>query len=318
MGQSVLVTALVDSGADKSLIDEVLFQSLNIPSEPLEEPISFETIEGKPLVSGIIRHFAVLELKVEDVIFSHKFYILNSLVAPVVFGIDWLKKFNPTINWSTMSISMTQSSDELSSKLCVMDKKDTFEAENDNSYEPPEDIHFEDIMDLDAPVNDIQSILPKLPVSYHRFAPIFSKQLSDVLPEHRKFDIGIDIQEGKKIPWGPIYPLSDPELKALRTYLDEQLAKGFIQPSKSPAGAPIFFVKKKSGDLRPVIDYRGLNAITIKNRYPLPLIHELLHRFSKAQVFTKIDLRGAHNLVCVQEGDKWKTAFGCHFGHFEY
>ena len=84
------------------------------------------------------------------------------------------------------------------------------------------------------------------------------------------------------------------------------------------AGAPIFFVKKKNGDLRPVIDYRNLNKITKKNRYPLPLIHEMLHRFAKARVFTKIDLRGAYNLVRIREGDEWKTAFRCRFGHFEY
>jgi hypothetical protein len=207
---------------------------------------------------------------------------------------------------------------ESSPKLCIINEKDNADDKDKEDYKPLDDNSIDDILDLDVPSKDYETILPMLPTPYHRFVSIFSKDLADVLPEHRKFDIGIDIQEGKKIPWGPIYPLSDPELKALRSYLDEQLAKGFIRPSKSPAGAPIFFVKKKNGELRPVIDYRGLNAITIKNRYPLPLIHELLHRFSKARIFTKIDLRGAYNLVRIKEGDEWKTAFRCRFGHFEY
>lgn len=77
------------------------------------------------------------------------------------------------------------------------------------------------------------------------------------------------------VPFGPIYNLSEKELEALREYLDENLKKGFIRPSESPAGAPILFVKKKDGSLRMCVDYRGINKITIKNRYPLPLIAEL-------------------------------------------
>jgi hypothetical protein len=130
--------------------------------------------------------------------------------------------------------------------------------------------------------------------------------------------MGIELQPDTSPPWGPIYPLSTPELEALRSYLDENLAKGYIRPSKSPAAAPIFFVKKKSGELRPVVDYRGLNKITVKNRYPLPLINEMLTRFTKAKYFTKIDLRGAYNLVRIKPGDEWKTAFRTRFGLFEY
>jgi hypothetical protein len=84
--------------------------------------------------------------------------------------------------------------------------------------------------------------------------------------------------------------LSEPELVALRTYIDENLANGFIRHSKSPAGAPILFVKKKDGSLRLCVDYRGLNRVTIRNRYPLPLIPELLDRLRTGMVFSKIDL----------------------------
>ena len=120
------------------------------------------------------------------------------------------------------------------------------------------------------------------------------------------------------MPWGPIYNLSPVELETLREYIDENLGNGFIRHFRSPAGAPIFFVKKKNGSLRLVVDYRGLNKVTIRNRYALPLISNLLERLSGAKYFTKLDLRGAYNLVRIRPGDEWKTAFRTHYGHFEY
>ena len=93
---------------------------------------------------------------------------------------------------------------------------------------------------------------------------------------------------------------------------------GFIRHSKSPAGAPIFIVKKKDGSLRLVVDYRGLNKVTIRNRYALPLISSILEQVNGAKFFTKIDLRGAYNLVRIRPGDEWKTAFRTRYGHFEY
>ena len=117
-----------------------------------------------------------------------------------------------------------------------------------------------------------------LPSKYEDFGDVFEKKNVDRLPEHRPYDYPIDLQEVVNPPFGPIYGLSELELLALRTYLDENLEKGFIQPSKSPTGAPILFVKKKDGSLRLYVDYWGLNKITVRNRYPLPLIPKLLDR----------------------------------------
>ncbi|KPM33866.1 hypothetical protein AK830_g12706, partial [Neonectria ditissima] len=86
----------------------------------------------------------------------------------------------------------------------------------------------------------------------------------------------------------------------------------------SPAGAPILFVPKKGGKLRLCVDYRGLNKITRKDKAPLPLIHEILDRLGKAQIFTKLDLKDAYHRLRIREGDEWKTAFRCRYGHFEY
>ena len=111
---------------------------------------------------------------------------------------------------------------------------------------------------------------------------------------------------------------SEQELKVLKDYIEESLQKGHIRPSSSPCGAPVLFVKKKDGSLRLCVDYRSLNAITIKDRYPLPLIDTLLDRLKNAKIFTALDLRGAYNLVRVKEGDEWKTAFRTRYGHYEY
>ena len=91
-----------------------------------------------------------------------------------------------------------------------------------------------------------------------------------------------------------------------------------IQHSRSPAGAPIFFIKKKDGSLRLVMDYQGLNKVTIRNRYALPLISSLLEHLSGAKFFTKLDLRGAYNLVQIRPGDEWKTAFRTRYGCYPF
>ncbi|KAK3517667.1 hypothetical protein QTP70_015162 [Hemibagrus guttatus] len=115
-----------------------------------------------------------------------------------------------------------------------------------------------------------------------------------------------------------IYPLSLPESKVMEEYIETALAAGHIRPSTSPAAAGFFFVGKSDRGLRPCIDYRGLNAITIRYPYPLPLVPAALEQLRGARVFSKLDLRSAYNLVRIREGDEWKTAFHTTSGHYEY
>ncbi len=138
--------------------------------------------------------------------------------------------------------------------------------------------------------------------------------LSEKLPEHRPYDLKINIEEGTSPPLGPIYSLSESELKALREFIDDNLRSGFITPSRSPHGAPVLFVKKKTGELRLCVNFRGLNKISKKDRYPLPLISDLLNSARSARIYTKLDLRHAYHLVRIAEGDEWKTAFWTHYG----
>lgn len=119
-------------------------------------------------------------------------------------------------------------------------------------------------------------------------------------------------------PFGPIYPLSQKELTELRQYIDDNLKASRIRPSKSPTGAPILFVPKKDESLRLCIDYKGLNKVTIKNRYTLPLISKILDRVQGTKFFTKIDIKNAYYQIRIQEGDEWKTTFRSHYSHYEF
>ena len=159
----------------------------------------------------------------------------------------------------------------------------------------------------------------EIPSEYIDYADVFSPDLAMQLPENTGInEHAIELIEGKQPPYGPIYSLGPVELETLKAYIETHLKTGFIWPSKSPAGAPIFFDKKPDGSLRLCVDYRGLNNLTIKNRYPLPLIGESLDRLGRAKRFTQLDLTSAYHRMRIREGDEWKTAFRTRYSHFEY
>jgi hypothetical protein len=147
---------------------------------------------------------------------------------------------------------------------------------------------------------------------------MFDEELAKNFPLRRSYDHTIPLKDNKEPPFGALYGMTQKELKALKEYIEENLTKGFIQASSSPAGAPVLFVKKSDGSLRLCVDYCGLNEITIKNRYPLPLIRETLNRLAKAKWYTKLDLRWGYIQIRMAKGKEWKTAFGTRYGLFEY
>jgi len=160
--------------------------------------------------------------------------------------------------------------------------------------------------------------LTGLPSEYHEFADVFSEKEAYNLPPHREFDLRIETIEGQEPPLGHVYSISEKELGALREFIDKNLKSGFIYPSRSSHGAPILFARKKDGSLRLCVDYRGLNKITKKDRYPLPLIADLLDAPGKARIYTKLDLRHAYHLLRIAEGDEPKTAFRTRYGSYEF
>ena len=114
--------------------------------------------------------------------------------------------------------------------------------------------------------------LTGIPAAYHDLAPVFSKESELSLPPHRPYDCTIDLLPGAPLPVGRLYNPSIPEKEAMRNYISDSIASGIIRPSSSPVAAGFFFVAKKDGSLRPCIDYHLLNNITVKNKYPIPLL----------------------------------------------
>ena len=156
-----------------------------------------------------------------------------------------------------------------------------------------------------------------IPDHLREFHSVFSKESFDVLPESKPWDHAIELVPGEKPSGCKVYPLSPSEQKELDAFIQENLDSGRIRPSKSPMSSPVFFIKKKDGSLRLVQDYRALNAITVKNKYPLPLISELVEKLRGAKYFTKLDVRWGFNNVRMKEGDEWKAAFRTNRGLFE-
>ena len=153
---------------------------------------------------------------------------------------------------------------------------------------------------------------------YHDYLDVFNKELADQLPPRRYINHEIPLEFGKRLYFGPLYNLSQKELEVQKKYIEEQVIKGFMQPSQSPAASPMIFVSKKDSDeSRPCVDYRKLNEITVKDRGPLPLINETLDRLQKAKIYTKLDLQNAYNSIRIK-GDEWKTAVRTRYGLFEY
>ena len=134
---------------------------------------------------------------------------------------------------------------------------------------------------------------------------------------HTPYDHALELTCDFKPVLGKLYPLSPEEQKELDKFLQENLASGRIRLSKSPMASPFFFIKKKDGTLRPVQDYRKLNDMTIKDRYSLLLIQELLDKLKGARLFTKLDIHWGYNNVRIKEGDEWKAAFRTNRGLFE-
>ena len=140
----------------------------------------------------------------------------------------------------------------------------------------------------------------KLPTEYYDFLNVFSRADLDILPPHRPYDHKIPLIEEKTPQSGFLYSISQDELKVLKKYLEENLSKGFIKASSSPAVSPVLFACKPEGGLQFCVDYRQLNAMTIKNRYPLPLIKETVERIYKVKIYSKIDIIVAFNCLHMQ------------------
>jgi hypothetical protein len=151
-----------------------------------------------------------------------------------------------------------------------------------------------------------------------QFEDVMPPQLPKKLPPRRAIDHRIELVPGAKPPSQAPYRMSPRELAELRKQLEELIDSGFVRPSKAPYGAPVLFQKKADGSLRMCVDYRALNKVTIKNKYPVPLIQDLMDRLCGASIFTKLDLRSGYWQVRVADGDEHKTTCVTRYGSYEF
>uniref|UniRef100_A0A1A8Q7Q3 Reverse transcriptase domain-containing protein n=1 Tax=Nothobranchius rachovii TaxID=451742 RepID=A0A1A8Q7Q3_9TELE len=289
------VDALLDSGCEQSLIDTERVRQWRIPTTRLSTPLAVAALDGRSLTT--ITHRTVpIKLRVSgNHVEEIEFFVFPSLQTAVVLGHPWLLHHNPQVNWETgrmegWSLRCSQS--------CLGAAPPNISASRSPSAEKID--------------------LSNVPQEYHDLAQVFSKDRATSLPPHRPFDCSIKLLPGAPLPSSRLYHLSRPEQESMETYIQESLAAGLIRPSSSPLGAGFFFVPKKEGTIRPCIDYRGLNQITIKNKYPLPLLSSTFEPVQNARVFSRLDLRNTYHLVRIRQGDEWKTAFKTPIGHYEY
>ncbi len=348
------VDCLLDSGATGCYIDESLTKELGLNLEKLAHPIPVYNVDRTLNESGPIRYVVPLRLKVGDHVETVTFAVTNTGPNKIILGHSWLRKHNPNVDWTHAKILFNRCPRECGTPQ-VWEEDVNFigglenddENEECNSTGNEEEIWDEDDLDtleegerLFVLPEDVETIRASYTVSQHiaaeeervkrlkkdmpipdryvkDFSPIFEKSSFDTLPPRRKWDHAIELKDDSTPFTSKIYPLARDEQRQLDGFIEEHLQSGRIRPSKSPIASPFFFVKKKDGTLRPVQDYRRLNAVTIKNRYPLPLISEIIDKLQGARYFTKFDVRWGYNNVRIKKGDEWKAAFITNRGLFE-
>ena len=165
----------------------------------------------------------------------------------------------------------------------------------------------------------LEDVKHRLPTEYHDFLDVFNRKKATQLPPHRDADCKIELTgDPKDLPKSRVYPLSLPKLRACKEYLTENLKKGFITPSQASHASPILFALKKDGSLRFCVDFRRLNALTRKDRYPLPLIEETLARIAGCKYLTKIDIIAAFNSLRMSPESEALTTFVTSMGAYMY
>ncbi|MFS7937847.1 putative nucleotidyltransferase, Ribonuclease H [Helianthus anomalus] len=233
----------------------------------------------------------------------------------VVIGMDWLSQHQAEILCSEKIIRIPRSGQE------------PLEVQGDKSGAVVGIISFlkaqkclrkghTAILALVSDASTKEKRLEDIPV-VRDFPQVFPEDLPG-LPPHRQVEFQIELVPGAAPIARAPYRLAPSELKELSKQLQELLEKGFIRPSSSPWGAPVLFVKKKDGTFRMCIDYRELNKVTVKNRYPLPRIDDLFDQLQGSSYYSKIDLRSGYHQLRVRDEDVSKTAFRTRYGHYEF
>ena len=326
-----IVKILLDPAASHNFISQNFIDLFKLHSLVQYEPGSITLGDGSEEESiGFIK----LTFQIGDYFDEATFYITKlSKANDCILGKPWFFKINPDVNWRQDTVSFRHQGQDY--QLC-----------SGESLSPPEltvqTMSLKELNHIARHLTDNETLLAirlkQMPENFDADTPsvrlsnchtdlqdllkiyldVFPEELPDGLPPERHLKHTIPLKQGSEPPAQKLYRLSYRELDELKKQIEEYLRKGWIRPSTSPYGAPVLFVHKKDNSLRLCVDYRALNDITIKNRYPLPHTDELFDRLYGAQVFTKIDLRSGYHQIRISEEDVHKTAFRTRYGHFEF
>jgi transposase InsO family protein len=319
--------ALLDSGSQANYISGPALFKAGLKPRSKETPYPLHVANGAEMPGEpVIKHEVETKISVQGYHTEQTLDVFGLAAHDIILGLPWLRKVNPRIDWENRTLSFENQDDTTDSKPTRRQRSTVDEKKYSYNLTSTKTHSTTRMVDLDnrGRHTDMSRVLekrvpPDIPEQYKEFEKLFQEELGPAaLPKHKPWDHEIKLIPGKEPGFQPIYKLSEKELEVLKEYIDTMLKKGFIRRSESPAGYPVLFVPKKNGKLRPCIDYRKLNDMTIKNRYPLPNIGELRDRLAHANVFTALDLRGAYNLIRMKEGEEWKTAFRTRYGLFEY
>jgi hypothetical protein len=305
-----MLPAMIDSGATGNFMCSTTAEWDSVPTQKKRRPYRLGLVDGSHTSSEdgwVTTETKSLEMKIGTHSEWIQFDVTYLGTHEVILGEPWLRRHNPTINWRGKVVTLTDCDCPTVKPTLRREDASLGQEEVCATSQEPEDLPQ-------------ASSLDKIPVQYREeFKELFEETLDETaLPAHQPWDHEIPIEEGKTPPFGPIYQMSETELAVLKEYIDKNLKKGFIRESTSRAGAPVLFVPKKDKGLRLVVDYRGLNNVTIKDRYSTPLPNELNDRLRGAKYFTKLDQKGGYDHIRMKEGEEWKTAFRTRYGLYEY
>ena len=341
---------LIDSGASDNFISESFIKDSKIKSEnsTIKTEASLAVKGSECSIDKIVRNLEIEIGEYKDKLESIK--VLDLAAYDIILGMTWLEKYNPSIDYKFKRVTIFSNgkvTNFISQQNQNQNKNNSLYSRSHNAkflnnskianesvklfcisskqirkqYSKIESAFIAIINSKNelASINNISSNESnnKHPL-IEKYHDVFPSDLPYGLPPSRNIDHKIEIIPGSEPPSKATYKMSPSELDELKKIIQELLEHGFIQPSMSPYGAPVLFVKKKDGSIRMCVDYRALNKITIKNKYPLPRIDELLDRLKGAKYFSKIDLRSGYHQVRIDESDIPKTAFRTRYGHFEF
>ncbi|GKA10235.1 putative reverse transcriptase domain-containing protein [Tanacetum coccineum] len=311
---------LFDTGADRSFVSTTFSSQIDITPSTLDHYYDVELADGRIIGLNTILKGCTLNF------LNHQFHVnlmpveLGSFDA--IIGMDWLAKYQAVIlcaekivriPWrnKTLIIHGDGSTQGNVTRLNIISCTKTLKY-----MEKGFPIFLAHITAKEVEDKSKEKRLEDVPI-VRDFPDVFPEDLPG-LPPTRQVEFQIDLVPGAAPVARAPYRLAPSEMKELSEQLQELSDKGFIRPSSSPWGAPVLFVKKKDGSFRMCIDYRELNKLTVKNRYPLPRIDDLFDQLQGSSVYSKIDLRSGYHQLRVRDEDIPKTAFRTRYGHYEF